>query len=125
MPRIENRKEFFAKLQNALAGLLIFLNGIDSFQKYPVVGFINIILGTGLFSVYMLSKKGKFNNDYIKPLILLAESIGFLLIGYVYVLKSSEYLHYIFYTAAIGYLVAAIVKFRKILSNGKSLKINF
>lgn len=125
MPRIENRKEFLAKLQNALAGFLIFLNGIDSFQDYPVVGFINIILGTGLFSVYMLSKKDKFNNDYIKPLVLLAESIGFFLVGYVYVLKDSEYLHYVFYLGAIGYLVAAIIKFRKILSNGKSLKINF
>lgn len=52
MPRIENKKQFFAKVQNALAGFLIFLNGIDSFQDYPVIGFINIIIGTALFGVY-------------------------------------------------------------------------
>lgn len=125
MPRIENKKQFFAKVQNALAGFLIFLNGIDSFQDYPVIGFINIIIGTALFSVFMLSKKGKFDNEFIKPLILFSEAAGLLLVGYVYFLKGAERLPYVFYAVAAGYLISSLVQFRKRLAEGKSLKIDF
>lgn len=124
MPRIENKKQFFAKVQNALAGFLIFLNGIDSFQDYPVIGFINIIIGTALFRCLCLAK-GKFDNEFIKPLILFSEGVGLLLVGYVSFLKGAERLPYVFYAAAAGYLIASLVQFRKRLAEGKSLKIDF
>lgn len=72
----------------------------------------------------MLSK-GKFDNEFIKPLILFSEGVGLLLVGYVSFLKGAERLPYVFYAAAAGYLIASLVQFRKRLAEGKSLKIDF
>ncbi len=110
---MKNKKSLISSLQFIVVGILLVVNGLNNYEKFPGAAMVNILIGMGLITICILSRKKRSSDGYIKTLSMLAEGAGLLIAGYIYFLSGKEYLPYPFYLAGFGYFVAAIVKSRK------------
>lgn len=120
---MKNKKLFLSYLQYLLVGLILSINGMLSFKKYPVAGILTVLLGTVIISISFLIKTGKLKFSFLKPIALLAEGIGLIIVGYIYDRNGSVWLPYLSYLAAGLYFIAALVKIKNFSTRIESDKI--
>ena len=114
-----NRKKILEHLQYFIAGFILIITGIQNVQSYAFVGYINILIGVFLLVSIILLRITRTPFDYLKPILYSVEGIGFLMAMYLYLLKDTQFLHYMFLLAAIGNFISAYVFTKRL---GKAFK---
>lgn len=101
-----------------LTALVVLLKGIDKLDAGKMF-FGMFFVAVGLFIVFGTIFHHRFERALrnFKGYVFLLESIVSIMVGYVYLKDGKNFIQYIFFAAALMFLIAAIIHFRKTKSS--------
>jgi len=107
-------KDHLLSLHHFFVALILITKGLDKLEHHHnVIGWTILIFGIIALAYFIASKLSKKLSYKLDISIHIFESIALLLTTYVYFHEGKTFLPYVTLIAAVGFLIAAFLHYRK------------
>lgn len=111
------KKEAKNKLEavsHLIVGILLFVKGYDKLSHHFIfTGIIILSMSLIIISYFIYLSAKKIHDKKLELAVHIAEGVALLFTSYVYWETGKQYLPYATGIAGIGYLIAAVIRWRK------------
>ena len=111
---MEGRKNKLNAITHLLVSFALVLKGLDKLSHgHPVIGSILLAFGLIILFYFIYLARNKKHSVLLDDLVHLFEALAALFVAYIYYNEGSNYLHYVFLVAALGFFIAIYVSRKK------------